>query len=184
MKKVPNILTTIRLFLGGLFIISFSFHNVYGYVVSIALFSIASATDIYDGRLARKYKVESVFGKFFDPLADKIITAAAFIGMVASPYIFAPAWVVTLILTREFIVTGLRIIAMSEGKVIAASIWGKTKTIFQMLSINFIILFGLIKSYFIDFKFWPAFNIADFAITLSIIFIVFRELTKKKIRKV
>lgn len=98
-----------------------------------ALFSLASATDWLDGHLARRMGIVTVFGKFLDPIADKLIVTAALIMIL--PYNRVPAWIVLLILGREIIITGLRGIASSEGIVIQASDLGKFKTIFQIVAI-------------------------------------------------
>ena len=101
--------------------------------ISLALFVVASVTDWFDGYLARKNNLVTNFGKFMDPLAYKLLVSAAMISMVSLRDI--PAWVVIVIISREFIITGLRLIAVENGIVIAASWWGKIKTVSQMLMI-------------------------------------------------
>lgn len=100
---------------------------------ALVLFAAASLTDTVDGYIARKYNMITDFGKFMDPLADKMLTTAAFLGLMS--FGRASAVAVMLILTREFIVSGIRLVAASSGRVIAASIWGKLKTVFQMVAI-------------------------------------------------
>jgi len=108
-------------------------------VLAFAVFVAASATDAVDGYIARKQNLITNFGKLMDPLADKVLNTAAFIVFVDMHII--PAWMVIVILAREFIITGLRGVAASEGVVIAAELSGKLKTIFQMVAIC-LILFG------------------------------------------
>lgn len=101
--------------------------------ISLAIFIIASLTDLIDGKIARKYNLVTNFGKFMDPLADKLLVCAAMICLVAMGRI--PAWIVIIIISREFIISGFRLIASDNGVVIAASYWGKFKTTFQMVMI-------------------------------------------------
>jgi len=108
------------------------------YFLAFVVFLIASATDAVDGYIARKRNLITNFGKLMDPLADKVLTTAAFIVFVDVHAI--PAWMVIVILAREFIITGLRGVAASEGVVIAAGLSGKLKTVFQMVAICLILL--------------------------------------------
>jgi CDP-diacylglycerol--glycerol-3-phosphate 3-phosphatidyltransferase len=107
-------------------------------ILACAVFVIASATDAVDGYIARKHGLTTNFGKLMDPLADKVLTTAAFI--VFSDVGLIPAWAVIVILSREFLITGLRGVAATEGLVIAADLSGKLKTVFQMVSICVILL--------------------------------------------
>jgi len=106
-------------------------------VLAFAVFLIASVTDAIDGHIARKHDLITNFGKLMDPLADKVLTTAAFVVFVAASIV--PAWMVIVILAREFIITGLRGVAASEGVVIAAGLSGKLKTAFQMVAICLIL---------------------------------------------
>ncbi len=106
--------------------------------IALALFVIASMTDWLDGYLARKYHLVTNFGKFMDPLADKLLVSAAMICLVEMGRL--PAWIVIIIISREFIISGFRLIASDNGVVIAASYWGKFKTVFQMVMIIVLIL--------------------------------------------
>ena len=106
--------------------------------IALALFIIASLTDLLDGHIARKYNLVTNFGKFMDPLADKLLVCAALICLVELARI--PSWVVIVIISREFIISGFRLVASDNGVVIAASYWGKFKTTFQMLMIIALIL--------------------------------------------
>lgn len=101
--------------------------------IALALFVIASLTDLLDGKIARKYNLVTTFGKFMDPLADKLLVCAALICLVETGKI--PSWVVIIIISREFIISGFRLVASDKGVVIAASYWGKFKTTFQMVMI-------------------------------------------------
>ncbi len=101
--------------------------------VALAIFIIASLTDLIDGKIARKYHMVTDFGKFMDPLADKLLVCAAMIALIEMGRI--PSWIVIVIISREFIISGFRLIASDNGVVIAASYWGKFKTTFQMVMI-------------------------------------------------
>jgi hypothetical protein len=109
-----------------------------GDVLAAAIFVLASFTDLLDGKIARKYNLVTNFGKFMDPLADKLLVCSALIALVDLNRI--PAWVVIIIIAREFIISGFRLIASDNGVVIAASYWGKFKTTFQMIMIILLIL--------------------------------------------
>ena len=107
-------------------------------MIALAIFIIASLTDLIDGKIARKYNLITDFGKFMDPLADKLLVCAAMICLVEMGRL--PAWMVIVIISREFIISGFRLVASDNGVVIAASYWGKFKTTFQMLMIIVLIL--------------------------------------------
>lgn len=102
-------------------------------MIALAIFVVASLTDLADGKIARKYGLVTNFGKFMDPLADKLLVCAALIALVDMGRI--PAWVVIIIISREFIISGFRLIASDNHVVIAASYWGKFKTTFQMVMV-------------------------------------------------
>ena len=101
--------------------------------IALAIFIIASLTDLLDGHIARKYNLITNFGKFMDPMADKLLVCSALICLVEMGRI--PSWVVILIISREFIISGFRLIASDNGRVLAASYWGKFKTTFQMIMV-------------------------------------------------
>lgn len=105
--------------------------------VAAALFIIASLTDMLDGKIARKYNLVTNFGKFMDPLADKLLVCSALICMIELREL--PAWMVIIIISREFIISGFRLVASDNGVVIAASYWGKFKTTFQMIGVILLI---------------------------------------------
>lgn len=101
--------------------------------IALGVFIIASLTDLLDGKIARKYNLVTNFGKFMDPLADKLLVCAAMICLIELDRI--PAWVVIIIISREFIISGFRLVAADNRVVIAASYWGKFKTTFQMIMV-------------------------------------------------
>lgn len=109
-------------------------------LAALAVFIVASVTDLIDGRLARKYNQVTTFGKFMDPLADKLLVVAALV--VLSRLGLASVWAVMLIIAREFLVTSLRLLAAGSGEVIAANLWGKIKTNSQMYAIILALLFA------------------------------------------
>ena len=133
--NLPNKLTIFRVIL----VIPFVALMLNGYDLwAVAVFIIASLTDLLDGKIARKYNLITDFGKFMDPLADKLLVCAARICLVEMGRL--PAWMVIVIISREFIISGFRLVASDNGVVIAASYWGKFKTTFQMLMIIVLIL--------------------------------------------
>ena len=101
--------------------------------IALGIFIIASLTDLIDGKIARKYNLVTNFGKFMDPLADKLLVCSAMICLVEMGRI--PAWIVIIIIAREFIISGFRLVASDKGVVIAANYWGKFKTTFQMIMV-------------------------------------------------
>ncbi len=136
--NLPNLLTLGRVAAVPVLVVLLFFDGRGAGFWAAVVFSLAAITDWLDGYLARRMEIVTILGKFLDPLADKLITMAAFIMLI--PLGRVPAWAVFLILAREMIVTGLRSIASSEGVVIAASQLGKYKTIFQMVAIIALLL--------------------------------------------
>ena len=137
--NLANKLTMVRIFLVPLFLIFIAVKNIpYGTFIATFIFVIASLTDQLDGYIARSRNQVTNFGKFMDPLADKLLVTAALISLVELQVI--PAWATVVIIAREFAVSGLRTIAASEGKVIAASVWGKVKTVTQIIAIIALLL--------------------------------------------
>ena len=112
-------------------------NQTYRYIAA-AIFIVASLTDMLDGKIARKYNLVTNFGKFMDPLADKLLVCSALICLVDLKQL--PAWMVIVIISREFIISGFRLVASDNGIVIAASYWGKFKTTFQMISVILLIV--------------------------------------------
>ena len=139
--NLPNKLTIFRVILITVFIIALMSGIIPEPVnryVGVVIFCVASFTDYLDGHIARKYNLVTNFGKFMDPLADKLLVSSALICMIELG--FLPAWIVIIIISREFIITGFRLIAAEGGLVIAASWWGKIKTVTQMLMIILVLL--------------------------------------------
>lgn len=133
--NLPNKLTLARVIMIPFFVV-FMLTGLGGSAskwIALAIFIVASLTDLLDGHIARKYNLVTNFGKFMDPLADKLLVCAAMICLVELGKL--PAWIVIVIISREFIISGFRLIASDNGRVIAASYWGKFKTTFQMLMI-------------------------------------------------
>lgn len=138
--NLPNKLTVLRMvlipFMMFFYLASFIPHGI-GKIVALVIFIVAALTDMLDGKIARKYNLVTNLGKFLDPIADKILTASALFMLMADGTIPAP-WgviVITIIIAREFMVSALRLIAASQGTVLAADIWGKAKTMVQMIAI-------------------------------------------------
>ena len=139
--NLPNKLTTLRVIMIPFFVFFLLWQNGANYtfrMIALALFIIASLTDLLDGKIARKYNLVTNFGKFMDPLADKLLVCSALICLIELNAL--PAWMVIIIISREFIISGFRLIASDNGVVIAASYWGKFKTTFQMVSVVLLIL--------------------------------------------
>ena len=132
--NLPNKLTILRVVMIPFFLLALLIEGIpAGKWIALAIFIIASFTDMLDGKIARKYYLITNFGKFMDPLADKLLVSAALIALI--PLGKIPAWVVIVIISREFIISGFRLIASDNGVVIAASYWGKIKTVTQMVMI-------------------------------------------------
>lgn len=130
--NLPNKLTCLRMILiipFVIFMLAGAGEGVYKWI-ALAIFIIASLTDMLDGQIARKYNLITDFGKFMDPLADKLLVCSAMICLVELGRL--PAWICIIIIAREFAISGFRLIASDKGVVIAANMWGKTKTVSQM----------------------------------------------------
>lgn len=128
--NTANKLTLLRVVLVPFYMVFLLQESFACQMIALAIFVIASLTDMLDGQIARKYNQITSFGKFVDPLADKMLTTAAFLVFLAQGII--SVWAVMIILAREFMVAGVRLSAVTEGKVIAASFFGKLKTVSQM----------------------------------------------------
>lgn len=138
--NLPNKLTIFRVILIPFFVVFLLLdpdNQMYRYIAD-AIFIVASLTDMLDGKIARKYNLVTNFGKFMDPLADKLLVCSAMICLIATGQL--QAWIVIVIIAREFIISGFRLVASDNGIVIAASYWGKFKTVFQMIMIIVLIL--------------------------------------------
>ena len=138
--NLPNKLTILRVLLIPVFVVLLlaDFWGKWLDYLALAVFIIASLTDMLDGMIARKYNLITNFGKFMDPLADKLLVCSAMICLLDLGRI--PAWVVIVIIAREFIISGFRLVASDKGVVIAAGFIGKAKTVFQMIMIMLMIL--------------------------------------------
>ena len=149
--NLPNKLTILRVLMIPFFVV-FMLWDITGAAdkwIAALIFIVASLTDMLDGKIARKYNLVTNFGKFMAPLADKLLVGAAMICLVEMGKL--PAWIVIIIISREFIISGFRLIASDNGVVIAASYWGKFKTVFQMAMIIVLIFdfggfFGIIET--------------------------------------
>lgn len=158
--NLPNKLTLSRLILTGVFVVCFYIPWANTVSVALIIFGIASATDYFDGKIARARGIVTNFGKLFDPLADKILIAAAFILLTSDKSIpeasRMPAWIAIVILAREFFVTGIRLVAAGQGAVLAAEKLGKHKMLWQILTVIYFMMreasnepiFGFMRSAF------------------------------------
>jgi CDP-diacylglycerol--glycerol-3-phosphate 3-phosphatidyltransferase len=141
--NTANKITIFRILIIPFFLVAlFQANQVCSYI-ALVIFIIASATDGVDGYVARKYNQITNFGKFMDPLADKLLVASALISFVQ--FGFMPAWAVIVIIAREFTITSLRVVAISQGAVIAASMSGKFKTVVQILAVCVTLFFSYTK---------------------------------------
>lgn len=145
--NLPNQLTVLRLFLSFLFMAVFFSGLPYAYTIAFAIFIVAGFTDLLDGKIARSRHLESDFGKLMDPLADKILISTAFISFVQLRETGVYAWMVVLIIAREFLITGLRLLAMGKGDLIQAGAWGKHKTFSQIFAICVILCFLSVREF-------------------------------------
>lgn len=144
--NLPNKLTILRIVMTPIFMAAMIIEFPHHYSVALVLFVVASLTDLLDGKIARARGLVTNFGKFLDPLADKMLTTAAFLAFLAKNFGYGIAWVLFIVLFREFMISSLRLVAVSSEtkKVIPANIWGKTKTVTQMIAI----IFGIAVMYF------------------------------------
>lgn len=142
--NLPNKLTLTRIILVPFFVAFLLIESIpCNYLIALAIFIAASLTDMLDGKIARKYNMVTDFGKFADPLADKILVTAAFACFVQLNIVNAVF--IILVLFREFTVTSIRLVAAEQGKVVAANIWGKAKTVSQMIAIIAVLISGHIN---------------------------------------
>ena len=138
--NLPNKLTVLRVLMVPFFVL-FMLTDLGGAAnkwIALAIFVVASLTDLLDGKIARKYNLVTNFGKFMDPLADKLLVCSAMICLIEQGSL--AAWIVIVIIAREFIISGFRLVASDNGIVIAASYWGKFKTVFQMAMVIVLIM--------------------------------------------
>lgn len=139
--NTPNKLTIARIILTPVFLVFFTVNSIPAhYLIALIIYLIAAVTDFFDGKIARERNIVTNFGKFTDPLADKMLTTAAFLGLMVNGY--CNVWIVFIILFREFLVSSIRLVASSQGVVIPANIWGKAKTM-SMMVFTCLIMFAL-----------------------------------------
>jgi CDP-diacylglycerol--glycerol-3-phosphate 3-phosphatidyltransferase len=138
MRNLPNLLSVSRLFATAVVFILVLVNQPWAFLVATLLFFLASVTDLLDGYLARRYNAVSSFGVFLDLTADKVFVSTILLALIEIGLV--PAWIVAIIITREFLVTGLRSMAAAKGKVIPAGIWGKQKTFITLVAIGGILL--------------------------------------------
>ncbi len=155
--NLPNKLTVLRVIMIPFFVVTLLWNDGTDTTlryISAVIFIIASLTDMLDGKIARKYNLVTNFGKFMDPLADKLLVCAALICLVELKQL--PSWMVIVIVSREFIISGFRLVAVEQGIVIAASYWGKFKTTFQMIAIVLLIVNLPVLQLLTDICVWAA----------------------------
>lgn len=154
--NLPNKLTVLRVIMIPFFVVFMltDLGGTYSNYIALVIFCVASLTDMLDGKIARKYNLVTNFGKFMDPLADKLLVCSALICMIELGQL--PAWMVIIIISREFIISGFRLVASDNGVVIAASYWGKFKTTFQMIGVVLLILNIPALSMVTDIVIWIA----------------------------
>lgn len=133
--NLPNRLTLARIAAVPVFLILLLWQFPFHYFAALVIFVAASLTDLFDGRIARSRGLITDFGKFLDPIADKMLTTAALLGFISLGIGFGTVWVTVIVLIREFSVSSIRMIAAASGKVVAADKWGKIKTVMQMVGI-------------------------------------------------
>lgn len=139
--NTPNKLTIARIILTPVFLVFFTVTSIPAhYLIALIIYLIAAVTDFFDGKIARERNIVTNFGKFTDPLADKMLTTAAFLGLMVNGY--CNVWIVFIILFREFLVSSIRLVASAQGVVIPANIWGKAKTM-SMMVFSSLIMFAL-----------------------------------------
>lgn len=139
--SLPNKLTIFRLAVTPLFVLVLFVQFPGNYTVALSLFLLGMLTDYFDGLLARSRNQVSEMGKLLDPLADKILITSAFISFIGLPEIRLPAWMVVVIVSREFAITGLRLVAAGKGIILSAGRWGKHKTVSQVIAVGSILLY-------------------------------------------
>jgi CDP-diacylglycerol--glycerol-3-phosphate 3-phosphatidyltransferase len=168
MLNLPNLLTTIRIFLVPILVVVLLTKFEGHWVLGLAIFLVALATDYLDGYLARRRGQVTNLGSLLDPVADKLLTSAAFISLVelkgTGGESIAPAWMVVIIIGRDFAVEGLRSIASQQGVTISASRWGKYKTALQGVAISLLIIHNYLGEYF-----WTGHVVLWLVVTLAVL---------------
>ena len=168
--NLPNKLTLLRIVLTIVFMFFLFAHGVICKIFAFVIFIIAALTDFFDGYIAKRYGLISDFGRFMDPIADKILTLAAFLAFVEMKLI--PAWMVVIIIFREFIITGLRLMALRKKKLIEATFAGKHKTASQVFAIFTILIFIIFREIGCSLEFWtPQFQYSFEMVIFYLMFI-------------
>lgn len=144
--NTPNKITVFRMFIAPLFLVIYFLNIKYKMLISALIFAVGAITDAIDGKLARKNNIVTNFGKLLDPIADKMLVTAGFLALMQDG--LCNIWIVMLMLSREFAVTSVRLIAAAQGVVIPANIGGKIKTVLQMVSLIGIMIIGEANSVF------------------------------------
>lgn len=152
--NLPNKLTVVRMIIAPIYLLFMFLPIPHVYLWALIVFAVGAITDALDGKIARKYNQITVFGKLIDPVADKMLTTAALLAFLRLGW--CSVWIVMIVLTREFAVTSVRLIASSQGVVIPANIWGKLKTASQMIFTVLIMLLGELDASFGIFENAPA----------------------------
>jgi len=159
--NLANKLTLLRIILVPVFIVLLEIENIWTAVAALIVFLVASITDFFDGKIARKYNTITTLGIFLDPLADKLLITSSFICFVGMFGLNIPAWMVICIIAREFVITGLRFIASSKNVSIPASIHGKFKTTSQIIAIVMILVIIIIKYILAEFYFVTPYDLFE-----------------------
>ena len=159
--NLPNKLTVARIIMVPFFVVFLVNVTIpHHFLIAVLIFALASFTDLLDGKIARKRNLVTNFGKFLDPLADKILVISALVCFVNLG--LAELWFVLIIIAREFMVTSIRLIAVNTGEVIAANIWGKAKTVSQMVAIVGILIMQYLQE-LINLSVMPSFTVGQFS---------------------
>ena len=151
--NLPNQLTCLRIVLTFVFMFLLFSEGSFAKALALGAFTLASITDFFDGYIARKYNLITDLGKLLDPIADKILVLSAYLAFVEMGIV--PAWMVIVIILRELLITGVRVLAAKKGVILAAAKAGKHKTVSQIISIFLILIFVVMKEYGVEtFSFW------------------------------
>jgi CDP-diacylglycerol--glycerol-3-phosphate 3-phosphatidyltransferase len=153
--NLPNQLTVARLVMALAFVGLMSFPSLATYLIAYFMFILATITDYYDGKIARERNLVTNFGKLLDPVADKVLLVGALVMLMQVPGLRVPSWCVVAIIAREFLVTGARSLAASEGVIIPANIWGKTKAVIQMVYVFVFLALAIIGDLLDDLGAFP-----------------------------
>ena len=171
--NTANKLTILRIVMAPVFLALLLIPFPHHYLAALAVFILASLTDLIDGKIARKYNLVTNFGKFMDPLADKLLVSAALICLCPA---MIPAWVVIIIISRELFISGFRILAADQGIVLAAGWWGKFKTAFSMVMIVVLIVNLPLQNEVLDIIGWVLIWISLALTVISMIEYVYKNI--------